>query len=382
MTTQFAPTTWDGTLEVSTYFGAVDDLHSTPHSGVDIVTSGPCYAPFAGTVQRSIAAGDSGGGLGNYFQMISDDGQFVFIVGHGNDNSDTGLRSGDHVVMRQAIMADMGRPTTGYSTGPHYHEQLQDNGTNVDLLSYLGQSYNGSNGTPITGWQVGQTDFTGTYGENKLNGALWYCIEPASDNSKTISGVCANYGVDLGTARAWTAAVAASKWGAQLLQSGSSWWDGSDTYYAGVCVALNDITTILDTYEADQLAAQLAALTAANNAVGAAVKVAGHTDSHTPAVIVRPMPPMPDPLPQGNPDTNPDAPLAGLLAGSPQARKRAYYSYAAAALLVSFGPDIITAGILTSAQAPVFVAILGLVTSVILKVGVAFGFVAASNTKN
>lgn len=75
-------------------------------------------------------------------------------------------------------------------------------------------------------------------------------------------------------------------------------------------------------------------------------------------------------------------PLSGLLAGRPKARKRGYYAYAFLALLISFGPDVITAGVLTAHTQPVFVASIGFATSVLLKVGVAFGFVAASNTNS
>ena len=110
-----------------------------------------------------------------------------------------------------------------------------------------------------TGWSVGQTDFVGSYGLNEIAGARWYVIEPATDNSKTIYAICEEYGVTLEQAAAWSAAVAASKWGGQLLQAGSSWWDGSGTYYAGVCVALNDVVGALTATEAAAIEAQRAA---------------------------------------------------------------------------------------------------------------------------
>lgn len=74
------------------------------------------------------------------------------------------------------------------------------------------------------------------------------------------------------------------------------------------------------------------------------------------------------------------APLAGLLTGRTLTRKRVYYVYASASLLVSFAPDVIVAGILTGHQADVLTASAALASSILLKVGVAFGFVAASNT--
>ncbi len=49
-------------------------------------------------------------------------------------------------------------------------------------------------------------------------------------------------------------------------------------------------------------------------------------------------------------------------------------------LLVSFGPDIVTAGVLTDSTVPTFVAYVSLASSILLKIGTALGFVAASNS--
>ena len=118
MTTKFAPKTWVGALRMTSTFGSIDASHKTPHSGNDVITAGGVLAPFDGVVTRDIAQGDTGGGLGNYFQVVSLDGRFVFTVGHCNRNSDNGLRRGDRVSASQVILKDMGRPTTGRSTGP------------------------------------------------------------------------------------------------------------------------------------------------------------------------------------------------------------------------------------------------------------------------
>jgi uncharacterized repeat protein (TIGR02543 family) len=72
--------------------------------------------------------------------------------------------------------------------------------------------------------------------------------------------------------------------------------------------------------------------------------------------------------------------LSGLFAGNDAGRKRAYLIYASAALLVSFGPDIVTAGIVAGADLPTFTAYITLASSLLLKIGTALGFVAASNT--
>ena len=75
-----------------------------------------------------------------------------------------------------------------------------------------------------------------------------------------------------------------------------------------------------------------------------------------------------------------EAPLAGLFAGNDRARKRTYLAYAGAALLISFGPDVVVANVLAADTVPQFVAIVSLASSILLKIGTALGFVAAANT--
>ena len=72
--------------------------------------------------------------------------------------------------------------------------------------------------------------------------------------------------------------------------------------------------------------------------------------------------------------------LSGLLKKNSKARKRAYIYFALTALLVSFGPDIVMAGVLSDGVTPHVVAYIGLTSSLLLKIGTAFGFIAASNT--
>lgn len=76
------------------------------------------------------------------------------------------------------------------------------------------------------------------------------------------------------------------------------------------------------------------------------------------------------------------APLAGLFAGHTKGRKRAYAAYAGAALLVSFGPDLVTYQIITGIHVAALTAWIGFVSSAMLKIGAAFGFVASANTKD
>lgn len=415
MTTKFASQTWNGALRVTSAFGAIDAAHSTPHSGTDVITAGPCLAPFEGIVTRDISQGNSGGGLGNYFQMVSLDGRFVFTVGHGNTNSDTGLRRGARIAAGTAIMRDMGRPTTGRSTGPHYHEQLTDNGRLVNILDYLGKSW-GEGSAPISqpgGWDGVSTLYKGNY----VDDGLVYTIHVG----ETIWGVATSKGITLDQVRAWTAALAGSKYGpAQLAKSGAgaSWWDGSGTYYAGCTFAVADVVGRFAAEDAkvaaaEQEAAEQAeqaaaeALTAVQeaNASGAEIEPPSATEAvwaetdakveaaaeaqrqaaaELAAAVERARAALPEidsatgRALEG--DSGGTGALSGLFAGNDAGRKHAYLIYAGAALLVSFGPDIVTAGVLTDNVVPSFVAYVSLASSILLKIGTALGFVAASNT--
>jgi hypothetical protein len=77
----------------------------------------------------------------------------------------------------------------------------------------------------------------------------------------------------------------------------------------------------------------------------------------------------------------PSSTLAGLFSGHPVARRRTYYIYAGVALLISAGPDVAVAGWITGHDLIVFSGIVTFATSILLKLGSAFGLMAASNTK-
>lgn len=408
MTTKFATKTWNGTLRTTALFGAVDSHHRTPHTGNDITTPGPCLAPFDGVVVRGLDAGDSDGSWGNYFQMVSDDGRFVFSVAHGNANSDTGLRKGDKIVTGAVILKDMGRPTTGRSTGPHYHQTLTDHGRLVDLFDYLGKTWDGTAAPTRAGWDGVSTLYTGNYADD----GLIYTIHVG----ETIWDVATSKGLTLEQVRAWTAALAGSKYAnAQLAKSGpgASWWDGSSTYYAGCTFAVADAVTLLVAEDAKVAAAAQATAEAAADAArqaadaaelvnaGAAAVAADAIELHADTLadlaqiaqqtaadelaeaIQRAratLPTIEAATAQALTTDDGTGALSGLLADNPTTRKRAYYSYAGAALVVSFGPDIVTANIIADTAVPTFVAWITLASSILLKIGTAFGFIAASNT--
>lgn len=416
MTTKFASATWRGPLRVSSAFGAFESFRTAPHRGVDIVSPGEALAPFDGIVTRDLTGGNvAPNGLGNYFVMVSLDGRFVFTVGHGNSNSDTGLRKGARITAGTPIMRDFGRPPTGYVTGPHYHEQLTDNGRLVNLLDYLGKTWDGAS-TPVVqpgGWDGVSTLYKGNYADD----GLVYTIHVG----ETIWGVATAKGLTLDQVRAWTSALAGSKYGpGQLAKSGAgaSWWDGSGTYYAGCTFAVADVVGLLAAEdarvaEAAQVTAEAAeeaaaeALTAVQTAqesgaeiappsateatwaaTDAAIQAAAQARQEAEAELAAAVERARAALPEIDSETGRalegdsggTGALSGLFAGNDAGRKRAYLIYAGAALLVSFGPDIVTANVLADSTVPTFVAYVSLASSILLKIGTALGFVAASNT--
>lgn len=408
--TKFSTKTWVGTLKVSSPFGAIDSIRTKPHAGVDIITPGACLAPFDGVVTRGLDQGVAPGGYGNHFQIVSHDGRFVFMVGHNNLNSEMGLRSGDRVAAGQKILASYGKPSTGNTSGPHYHEQLTDHGRLVNLLDYLGKTWGEpAEKPPIVagGWDGVSTLYKGNYADD----GLVYTIRVG----ETIYAAAREKGVTLDQARAWTNALANSKYAAgQLAKSGpgASYWDGSDRYFAGSTFATSNVVAKFAAEDAKVAASKQAAAQQAMNAaaeatdaveqldkmpmvdalVEAAValevaeaEVERTTTDHAEAIKAAA-----EQIPvivtnvgaalSGDETADSTKPLAGLLNEHPRARKRVYYAYAALALLVSMGPDVVVAGILTDSDTPGFVAGVALASSVLLKLGTAFGFVAASNT--
>ncbi len=261
-------------LVVSSEFNDAD--HGGSHSGIDLVGfDGNNRAASDGVVVR---AGDNGDGYGKAVIINHDDGSQTIYGHHSEIYVGVGQR-----VSQGTVLGYWG--DTGHAYGVHLHFGTSYGQSNADPWvnprDFMASKIAGSGFGPPSGiddsvptsggWTVGQTDFTGVYGENNLNGAKWYVIEPTTDSSKTISAICDAYSVSLDAARAYTAKVAGSQWASQLLQAGSSWWDGTDTYYAGQAVALNDVAAILDAYQAEQVAAQAAAAQAKQEAETAAL---------------------------------------------------------------------------------------------------------------
>ena len=116
------PLTRTGSL--STYFGSIDSVHSTPHKGIDIaIASGtPIVACESGTVVRASWYG----GYGNCVDIQHEDGSMT-RYGHMNEIN---VQRGDKVLRGQQI-GKVG--STGHSTGPHVHLEYYEPGSSSPI---------------------------------------------------------------------------------------------------------------------------------------------------------------------------------------------------------------------------------------------------------
>lgn len=125
------PIPFRGTITAK--FGVIGPSHPKPHKGLDIA------AP-SGTPIRAVASGrvisvvSSGYNHGYGVQVVIDHGNgFIVSYNHMLNNSPT-VAAGQTVNAGQTI-GKMG--STGFSTGPHLHLQVEVNGKPVDPMHYL-----------------------------------------------------------------------------------------------------------------------------------------------------------------------------------------------------------------------------------------------------
>lgn len=105
--------------EVSSKFGSIDSVHTTPHTGLDLVmeTGTKLFSPVDGVVKKVVDFGSENVGKGIYIE--TDDHQTV-IMGH---LSDFKVTEGQRV-HEGDIVALSGN--TGHSTGGHLHLGLKN----------------------------------------------------------------------------------------------------------------------------------------------------------------------------------------------------------------------------------------------------------------
>ena len=126
------------TGSLTTHFGSVDSVHSTPHTGIDIaISSGtPIVACNSGTVIRASWYG----GYGNCVDIRHEDGSMT-RYGH---MSQINVQKGDKVLRGQQI-GKVG--STGYSTGSHVHLEYYEPGSSspidpLQLIKKVTEEYN------------------------------------------------------------------------------------------------------------------------------------------------------------------------------------------------------------------------------------------------
>jgi murein DD-endopeptidase MepM/ murein hydrolase activator NlpD len=118
---------------MTTYYGEVDEVHATPHRGVD-------YAMPKGTPLESIVDGKvsdvkhAGARSWGTSVHIKDSNGREIIYGHLDDAI---VKIGD-TVHKHDIIAHSGN--TGRSTGPHLHLEIRINGKSIDPMQDINSS--------------------------------------------------------------------------------------------------------------------------------------------------------------------------------------------------------------------------------------------------
>ncbi|MDF2533996.1 MAG: hypothetical protein K0R18_153 [Bacillales bacterium] len=115
---------------ISAHFGETNDVHSTPHKGVDfaIKTGTPIKSITNGKVVAILDRGNEGCGKTIH---IRDNQGHTIIYGH---LSEFKVKSGQ-AVHNGDVIALSGN--TGHSTGPHLHLQINVNGKPINPMSHI-----------------------------------------------------------------------------------------------------------------------------------------------------------------------------------------------------------------------------------------------------
>lgn len=100
-------------------FGSIDDVHKTPHTGIDLALpiGSPLYAPEGGIVSRIVDYGDTSLGKAVFVKTKAG---YQYIFGH---LSEVKIHEGERVHAGD-LLAFSGN--TGNSTGPHLHLGMLD----------------------------------------------------------------------------------------------------------------------------------------------------------------------------------------------------------------------------------------------------------------
>lgn len=125
------PSIWPASGRITSGFGWRNsplEEGSELHQGVDIAVS--TGTPIVATADGEVVHSGPAGGYGNMVQIRHGNG-IETIYGH---NSRLAVTVGQTVKKGQIISY---AGSTGYSTGPHVHYEVRENGTAVDPMKYL-----------------------------------------------------------------------------------------------------------------------------------------------------------------------------------------------------------------------------------------------------
>lgn len=121
MSAMFTKLRYELVPRITAGFGSIDEVHKTPHTGIDIAMpiGSPLYAPEGGIVSRIADYGDVS--LGKAVFVKTKEG-YQYIFGHLSDS--TIVHEGQRVRMGDLIGLS---GSSGHSTGPHLHLGMVDN---------------------------------------------------------------------------------------------------------------------------------------------------------------------------------------------------------------------------------------------------------------
>jgi murein DD-endopeptidase MepM/ murein hydrolase activator NlpD len=125
-------------FRVTTEYGVIDKLHSTPHNGIDIALpeGSPLYSIGKGIVENVVNYGKDNIGQGVIVKL--ENGRRV-IYGH---ISKATVQPGDPVGMGDLVALS---GNTGRSTGPHLHFSVKEGTTAIDPNNVAAAAVDGNN---------------------------------------------------------------------------------------------------------------------------------------------------------------------------------------------------------------------------------------------
>lgn len=117
-------------FRITSRFGEIDDMHKTPHTGIDIALpeNTPLKSVVNGVVDRVVDYGDKNIGKG---VVIRFNGGDEIIYGHMNKIF---VKEGERVWEGEVIGLS---GNTGRSSGPHLHLGVKDDGKFIDGTAYV-----------------------------------------------------------------------------------------------------------------------------------------------------------------------------------------------------------------------------------------------------